>query len=102
MPIVSDSHLITKENLVTFIKWLQYEDINRGSPVIITNVNSKSTTPYRSITAAAEDIAIAWKTISNALKNNTVVNNCYTFHTISKEQYLLMKLPGFITDIRVL
>lgn len=102
VPIVSKSYLITKENLAALIKWLQCEDINRGSPVKITNSNTKSSTSYRSITTAAKDIAIGWNTISNAIKNNTVVNNYYTFKTISKEEYLQIKLPAFISDIRVL
>lgn len=48
--IVNDYYLVTKEYLVAFLKWLQYQDINRGSPVVMTNINTRSFTPYRSIT----------------------------------------------------
>lgn len=97
--VVSDYYLFTEEDLVAFIKWLQNQDINRGSPVIITNSSTKSFIPYRSIAAVAKDMALSWTTINNAIKNNSDVNNCYTFHSIYKEQYLLMKFCNFIGNI---
>lgn len=49
---------LSEKQLIMFIEWLKYEDINRGYLIIVINVQEKSSVVYRSINLAAKEIHV--------------------------------------------
>lgn len=98
-PIYSTNNIISKDLLFQFILWLKHEDINRGSPVRITDIQKDSSCTYRSIIFAAKQLEVTWTIIKKAITDNNTVLGRYTIQSITKEEYLHSKLPHFIKAI---